>query len=83
MESAFDYFRSASFEVCSRRTILDVPLEIAEPVCLKKVRLGRKGEAKSKWGTIYHLIIYTKDLMQIFKNHIVSPAHFPNFCEEC
>ncbi len=48
MESAFDYIRNASFEVHCRRTILDVPLEIAEPVCLEKVRIGKKGEAKFK-----------------------------------
>ena len=48
MESAFDYIRSASFEVCRRRTMLDVPLEIAEPAYLEKVRLGKKGEAKFK-----------------------------------
>ena len=48
MESTFDYIRNASFEVHYRRTMLDVPLEIAEPVCLEKVRIEKKEEAKFK-----------------------------------
>lgn len=37
MESAFDYIRNTSFEVYCRRTILDVLLEIAEPLYLEKI----------------------------------------------
>lgn len=48
MESAFDYIRSVSFGICCRRTILDLPVEIAEDAELDNVRTAKKGATKFK-----------------------------------
>ena len=46
MESAFDYIRSVSFGIASRRTMLDLPMEIAEDAALGDIRIAKKGVTK-------------------------------------
>ena len=48
MESAFDYIRSVSFGIASRRTMLDLPMEIAEDAALGDIRIAKKGVTKFK-----------------------------------
>ena len=45
MESALDYVCRVSLGICYRRTMLDVPVEIAEDAELDSIRPAKKGEA--------------------------------------
>ena len=46
--SAFDYLHRASFGICYRRTMLDVPTEFASHPVLENIRMGKKGVAHFK-----------------------------------
>lgn len=48
MESTFNYIPSASFKINCRRSILDTPMPIINPVELGNIRLVKKGEMKFK-----------------------------------